>query len=105
MHPGYGLITRMHFSIKICMGRKINCRFIDLVAIASLLTICGTGKLQLFYGEILPELKNKSMPKTVNAICKQIIKVKKIIRFQGCISAAENFQYVCSHRTHCDAKG
>ena len=43
------------------------------------LTLCGTRKLQFFYSDILPEFKNRPMPKTVNAICKQIIKVKKII--------------------------
>ena len=41
------------------------------------LTLCGTRKLQFFYSNILPELKNRPMPKTVNAICMQIIKVKK----------------------------
>ena len=39
------------------------------------LTLCGTRKLQFFYVEILPEFQNRPMPKTVNAICKQIIKV------------------------------
>ena len=43
----------------------------------NLLTLCGTKKLLFFYAEILPEFKNRPMPKTVNAICKQIIKVKK----------------------------
>ena len=33
-----------------------------------LLTLCGTRKLQFFYAEILPEFKNKPMPKAVNAI-------------------------------------
>ena len=42
------------------------------------LTLCGTRKLQFFYVEILPEFKNRHMPKIVNAICKQII-IKKII--------------------------
>ena len=69
------------------------------------LTLCGTRKLQFFYVESLPEFKNRPMPKTVIAVCKQIIKVKNHIKFLGCISAAENFQYVCSHRTHCAAKG
>ena len=40
------------------------------------LTICGTIKLQFFYAEILPELKNRLMPKTVNAICKETTKIK-----------------------------
>ena len=44
-----------------------------------LLTLCGARKLQFFYAEILPEFKNRTMPKTVNAICKEMIKVKKII--------------------------
>ena len=48
-------------------------------SLAFYLTLCGTRKLEFFYAEILPEFKNRPMPKTVNAICKQIIKVKKII--------------------------
>ena len=47
------------------------------------LTLCGTRNLQFFYAEILPEFKNGSMPKTVNAICKQIIKVKKSYKISG----------------------
>ena len=50
------------------------------------LTLCGTPfarKLQFFYSEILPEFKNRPMPKTVNAICKQIIKVKKSYKISG----------------------
>ena len=65
------------------------------------LTLCGTITILL-----LPKFKNRPMPKTINAICKQVIKLKKNhIRFLGCISAAEDFQYVCLHRTHCAAKG
>ena len=57
------------------------------------LTLSGTRKLQLFYAETLPELKNRPMPKTVNAICKKIIKVKKLFKIYGIyISVAENFQ-------------
>ena len=47
------------------------------------LTLCGARKLQSFYAEILPELKNRPMPKTVNAMCKQIIKVKKSYKISG----------------------
>ena len=47
------------------------------------LTLCGTSKLQFFYAEILPEFKNRPMLKTVNAICKQIIKVKKSYKISG----------------------
>ena len=43
----------------------------------SSLTFCGTGKLQFFNAEILSELQNRPMPKTVNAICKKITKGKK----------------------------
>ena len=44
---------------------------------------CGTRKLQFFYAEILPELKNRPMPKTVNAVCKKIIKVKNSFEISG----------------------
>ena len=40
------------------------------------LTLWGKRKLQFFYAEILPEFKNRPMPKIENAIYKQIIKVK-----------------------------
>ena len=49
----------------------------------AILTLCGTRKLQFFYVEILPEFKNRPMPKTVNAICKQLIKVKKSYKISG----------------------
>ena len=48
-----------------------------------ILTLCGTRKLQFFYAEILSEFKNRLMPKTVNAICEQIIKVKKSCKISG----------------------
>ena len=47
------------------------------------LTLCGTRKLQFFYAEILPEFKNRPMPKTVNATCKKIKKVKKSYKTSG----------------------
>ena len=37
-------------------------------SLAFYLTLCGTRKLQFFYAEILPEFKNRPMPKTVHAI-------------------------------------
>ena len=40
------------------------------------LTLFGTRKLQFFYAVILPELKSRPMPRTVNAISKKIIKAK-----------------------------
>ena len=43
----------------------------------SFLSLCGTRKLQFFYVEILPEFKNTPTPEIVNAIAKQIIKVRK----------------------------
>ena len=48
-----------------------------------ILTLCGTRKLQFFYAEILLELKNRPMPKTVNAIYKQTIKVKNSFKISG----------------------
>ena len=50
---------------------------------SSALTLCGTKKLHFFYVEILPEFKNRPMPKTVNAVLKQIIKVKKSYKISG----------------------
>ena len=47
------------------------------------LTLCDTRKLQFFYANILPEFKDTPMPKTVNAICKQIIKIKKSNKISG----------------------
>ena len=66
------------------------------------LTLCGTRKLQLFYGEILPEFKNRSMPRTVNAICKQIIKVKKSYKISGMnFSSWEFWAWVFAPDTLC----
>ena len=48
-----------------------------------LVTLSGTSKLQFFYVEILPEFKNKPMPKIVNAIYKNIIKVKNSFKISG----------------------
>ena len=58
------------------------------------LTFCGTRKLPFFYAKILPELKkkNRPMPKIINAICKNPIKVKTHSRFLWYISAPENFE-------------
>ena len=47
------------------------------------LTLCGPKKLQFFYAEILPELKDRPMPKTVNAICKKIIIIKNSFEISG----------------------
>ena len=58
------------------------------------LTLCGTRKLQFFYVEILPEFKNRPMPKTVIAICKQIIKVKNIYMISGMYFSSWEFS-VC----------
>ena len=52
-------------------------------ATRSNLALCGTRKLQFFYAEIIPEFKNRPMPKTVNAICKKIIKVKNSFENSG----------------------
>ena len=49
----------------------------------TVLTLCSTRKSQLFYAEILPEFKNRPMPKTVNAICKKIIEVEKSFEISG----------------------
>ena len=51
--------------------------------LAAALTLCGTRKLQFFYAEILPELKNRRMPKIVNTICTKTIKVKNLFEIFG----------------------
>ena len=66
------------------------------------LTLCGTSKLQFFYAEILPEFKNRPMLKTVNAICKQIIKVKKSYKISAmCFSSWEFLVCVFAPDTLC----
>ena len=52
------------------------------------ITVCGTRKLQLFYDTILQKLKNRPMRKTVNAICKKIIKVKNSFEIAGIYSSS-----------------
>ena len=56
--------------------------FYHVVTLAPL-TLCGTMKLQFFYIEILPEFKDRPMPKTVNTICNKIIKVKISFKISG----------------------
>ena len=48
-----------------------------------LLNLYGARKLQFFYAEVLPEFKNRSMSKIVNAICNKIIKVKISFNISG----------------------
>ena len=68
--------------------------FCDYFLQGNLLTLCSTSKLQFFYAEILPDFKNRPMPKTVNAICKQIIKVKKSYKISGMYFSSWEF-WVC----------
>ena len=84
-HPGitasYILNTNIFVLLFLMSSIAENSFFSDL-------TLCGTRKLQFFYVEILPEFKNRPMPKTVNAIRKQIIKVKKSYKISGmCFSS------------------
>ena len=88
------------------------------------LTLCGTRKLQFFYAEILPEFKNRAMPKRVNAVCMKIIKGKKPYKISGIYFSSSEFRVSvslkilfdsyqqnvtlirehCKRRTHCVTK-
>ena len=60
----YGLLNNIQKYSKIQNMQEKRIRSFDG------LTLCGTRKLQFFYVEILPEFKNRPMPKTVNATLK-----------------------------------
>ena len=55
----------------------------SIVTNVCILTLCGTRKLQFFCAEIQLEFKNRPMPKAVNAIWKEIIKVNKLYKIPG----------------------
>ena len=62
---------------------NIETYLLNVLSEAQNLTLCGTRKLQFFYAEILPELKNIPMPKTIIATCEKIIKVKNLFENSG----------------------